>query len=55
MNYLPLFYVIASYDKDSKLSLKLITFHGKVLEELNGFNNLISDQDKLNFSSDFSL
>ena len=49
MNYLPLFYVIASYDKDSKLSLKLITFHGKVLEELNGFNNLISDQDKLNF------
>ena len=51
MAYLPLFYVIASQDKESKLSLKLITFHGKVLEELNGFNNLLSNEDKINFIS----
>ena len=49
MRYLPLFYIIASQDRETKLSLKLITFHGKVLEELNGFNNLMSDEDKLNF------
>ena len=49
MTYLPLFYVIASLDKDTKLSLKLITFHGKVLEELSGFSNLLSNEDKLNF------
>jgi hypothetical protein len=49
MKYLPLFYIIASLDKETKLSLKLITFHGKVLEELNGFSNLMIDEDKLNF------
>ena len=49
MTYLPLFYVIASQDKDTKLSLKLITFHGKILEELSGYNNLLSNDDKLKF------
>ena len=49
MKYLPLFYVIGSQDKDTKLSLKLTTFHGKVLEELNGFDNLLSDEDKIGF------
>ena len=49
MTYLPLFYVIASQDKDTKLSLKLITFHGKILEELSGYSNLLSNDDKLKF------
>ena len=37
MNYLPLFYVIASLEKDEMLSLKLITHHGKILEDLKYF------------------
>ena len=49
MKYLPLFYVIASQNTETKISLKLITFHGKILEELNGFNNLLSDEDKIHF------
>ena len=49
MKYLPLFYVIATHDREGKLSLKLITFHGKVIEELNGFDSLLSDEDKINF------
>ena len=49
MKYLPIFYVIASQEKETKLSLKLITYHGKILEELNGFDNLLSDEDKISF------
>ena len=34
MKYLPLFYIIGAPDEKSNLELKLITFHGKVIEEL---------------------
>ena len=31
MKYNPLFHVIATVDEDSNLSLKLVTFHGKII------------------------
>ena len=34
MRYLPLFYVIGAIDENFELSLKLITFHGKIIDEL---------------------
>ena len=52
MNYLPLFYIIGDVDEDSRISLKLITFHGKVLEELVEHDHIsIDDDEKLKFVS----
>ena len=33
MEYLPLFHIIGSISSESKLEMKLITYHGKVLDE----------------------
>ena len=48
MKYLPLFYVIGSVE-DSKLCLKLITYHGKVIEEVNDQNVTLNDEKKIDF------
>ena len=52
MKYLPLFYAIASLDEgnNKKLSLKLITFHGKIIDQINEADHpLMTNDDKLNF------
>ena len=36
MKFLPLFYIIGTIDDGSNLNLRLITFHGKVIEEIRG-------------------
>ena len=51
MNYLPLFYIICGVDEYSKLSLKLIAFNGKVLEELIAHEDPVSDDAKIEFIS----
>ena len=48
MNYLPLFYIIGSV-QDQKLSLKLITYHGKVIDEVNEKDFPMDDGNKLGF------
>ena len=56
MKYLPLFYVIASLDQEGNLSLKLITFHGKLIDEVNEANEEgeLSPEDVINFISKLS-
>ena len=51
MTYLPLFYVIATTDDVSqKLTLKLITFNGKIIDQINEADHpLMTNEDKLNF------
>ena len=49
MNFLPMFYLIGSVDENSKLSLKLITHHGKVLKELNEDKSVLQDSQKIDF------
>ena len=52
MQYLPMFYAIVSVDNDrtDKLSLKLITFHGKVVDQINEADHpLMTNEDKLSF------
>ena len=50
MRYLPLFYVIACLDEEDKLCLKLITFHGKLVDEINeSQDGLILKEDMLTF------
>ena len=50
MNDLPLFYIIGSINENSKLCLRLITFHGKVVSELNDdVNDPIDDHTKISF------
>ena len=39
MKYLPLFYVICSVGTDNSILLKLITYHGKIVEELKASTN----------------
>ena len=51
MDYLPLFYIVCGVDEYSKLSLKLITFHGKVLEEIIENDEPIDDNEKIEFVS----
>ena len=52
MSYLPLFYIVCAVDEGSKLSLKLITFHGKVLDELNEKErDVLTEEDKISFVS----
>ena len=48
MKYLPLFYVIGSVE-DSKICLKLITYHGKVIDEVNGKDFPLDDGNKVGF------
>ena len=49
MKYLPLFYVISCQNCDGKLSLKLITHHGKIIEELNEDDEHLDDKSKVDF------
>ena len=47
---MPLFYAIGSLDDNNKLSLKLITFHGKIVDQINEADHpLMTNDDKLNF------
>ena len=46
MKYLPLFHVVGSMSKDHTVLLKLITFHGKVIDES---ENYLTEEEKLNF------
>ena len=48
MKYLPLFYVIGNVE-DSKICLKLITYHGKVIDEVNGKDFPLDDGNKISF------
>ena len=48
MKYLPSFYVIGSIE-DTKLSLKLITYHGKIVDEVNEKDFPMDDGNKLGF------
>ena len=50
MKDLPLFYIIGSLNQNLRLCLRLITFHGKVVSELNeDLNNPLEDNTKLSF------
>ena len=50
MKYIPLFHVIATVDDKSNLSLKLVTFHGKIISEITDHGAInITTEDKLNF------
>ena len=49
MNYLPLFYIVGGMDERSKLFLKLITFHGKVLDNLIEQELPLLDDEKVAF------
>ena len=50
MKYIPLFHVIATVDDKSNLSLKLVTFHGKIISEISDHGAVnITTEDKLNF------
>ena len=48
MKYLPLFYVIGSVE-DNTLCLKLITYHGKIIEEVNDKHSTVNDENKIKF------
>merc|ERR1719412_562445 len=48
MKYLPLFYVIGSIE-DEKLCLKLMTYHGKIVDEVNEKDFPMDDGDKVGF------
>ena len=51
MKFLPLFHVIGFIKDNGKLVLQLITFHGKVLEEMNEneSNKPMAEDDQINF------
>ena len=53
MRYLPLFYVICSFDKEKKTTLKLITHHGKVVDtwsmKENQAGSELNEAEKLKF------
>ena len=49
MKYNPLFHVIATVDEHSNLSLKLITFHGKIVSETCDGDTQLTNHEKLNF------
>ena len=50
MEYLPLFYIICSINQSLKTSMKLVTHHGKVIEELNE-----TDSDHSNLPDDTKI
>ena len=49
MEYLPLFYLIASVGEDAKLSLKLISYHGIVIDDLYEKERPLTDKEKIVF------
>ena len=49
MKYNPVFHVIATVDERSNLSLKLVTFHGKILIETCDGDTQLTNEEKLNF------
>ena len=49
MKFNPLFHVIATIDEDSNLSLKLVTFHGKIVGEISDGDTQLTTEAKLNF------
>ena len=54
MKYLPLFYVIASLDQEENLSLKLITFHGKIIDEISERDGELGQGEMIHFVSKLS-
>ena len=48
MTYLPLFYIIGSIENE-KLCLKLITYHGKVIDEVSEKDFPMDDENKIGF------
>ena len=50
LKYLPLFYIIVAPDEKSNFELKLVTFHGKVIEELKDSSEMpLTDGCKIEF------
>ena len=49
MKYLPLFYVIVCFDSKNIVCFKLITYHGKTIDELNGAKQDLSKEEMVNF------
>ena len=49
MEYLPMFYLIGSLDDESKLYLKLISYHGIVIDNLSEDDQPISSDAKIGF------
>ena len=50
MKHLPLFYIVAYLDDESKFCLKIISYHGKVIEHLEDDEKTqISEKDKIQF------
>ena len=49
MKYLPLFYVIACLDENENLNLKLITYHGKLVDEINESDGNLTKDDMIYF------
>ena len=49
MKYNPLFHVIATVDENSNLTLRLITFHGKIVSEKSDGDTQLTTEEKLNF------
>ena len=49
MEYLPIFYLIAAVHDDLKLSLKLISYHGVVIDDLQEKDQCLTDEEKICF------
>ena len=49
MKYNPLFHIIATVDENSNLTLRLITFHGKIVSETSDGDIQLTTEEKLNF------
>ena len=49
MQYLPLFYVIVCLDEKNNVCFKLITYHGKTIDELNGAEQELTKEEMVNF------
>ena len=49
MKYNPVFHVIATVDENSNLTLRLITFHGKIVSETSDGDTQLTTEEKLNF------
>ena len=54
MKYLPMFYVIACLDQEENLCLKLITFHGKLIDEISESDGHLTHEEIINFVSKIS-
>merc|ERR1712198_588633 len=49
MEYLPMFYLIGSVEKESKLILKIISYNGIVIDSLGENGQRITNEEKLDF------